>query len=405
MTRYDTGAIADPFDESRKSFETLVADLAGPATAVIAHHDLEDLVHERGRDLLRQLLQDHLELRSVREEVELTDRRAGGPICGRNRLERGHVRQLATVVGPVTVRRCALRAPGERNIYPADAGLSLPSGRHSHGLRRQAVLEATRSSYDTTRSAISRWCGPVAGKRQLEGLVAAAAVDIDAFYSAKVPAPAAADTLLVLSADGKGIVMRPEALREATRRAAERATGVFRTRLASGEKPHRKRMATLAAVYDAEPAPRRPHDMIAVPGGPRRGDRPPRSGPHATNTWLTASVDKDPAEVIAAAFAQAEARDPTHARPWIAVVDGDHHQIELISAEAARPGARIHIALDIVHVITRISLASRLVPPRSRRCGRRGLGRRPRLARPRRPRPPGRRHHRSRHDRPATGSS
>ncbi|MRH93296.1 ISKra4 family transposase, partial [Nocardia sp. SYP-A9097] len=352
MTRYDTGAIADPFDESRKQFETMVADLAGRATATMPHHQLEDLVHERGRDLLRQLLQDHLDLRAMREETELDRHRlARGSVFGRNRVEHSHTRQLATLVGPVTVRRAALRAPGERNIYPADSVLSLPAGRHSHGLRRPAVLEAVRSSYDTTRSAITRWCGPVAGKRQLEGLVAAAAVDIDAFYAARVPQPAAADTLLVVSIDGKGIVMRPEALREATRKAAEGATGVFRTRLASGEKPHRKRMATLAAVYDADPAPRRPHDVIVVPGGPRGGDRPPRCGPHAVSTWLTASIDKSPAEVVAAAFAQAEARDPTHQRTWIAVVDGDYRQIELIRGEAARHRTRVHILLDLVHVL------------------------------------------------------
>ena len=79
----------------------------------------------------------------------------------------------------------------------------------------------------------------------------------------------------MLSADGKGIVMRPEGLRPATRRAAagkNRGRGVFRTRLASGEKPCRKRMATLACVYDAAPASRRPHDVIAAPGG-RSGER------------------------------------------------------------------------------------------------------------------------------------
>ncbi|WP_406276331.1 hypothetical protein OH799_05265 [Nocardia sp. NBC_00881] len=155
-------------------------------------------------------------------------------------MERGHSRLLATVVGPVTVRCCALRAPGEPNIYPADAVLSLPAGRHSHGLRRQAVTEAVRSSYDTTKDAIMRRCGPVAGKRQLEQLVAAASVDIDAFYTARIPAPATSHTLLVLSADGKGIVMRPDSLRESTRKAAARAAPVFRTRLAPGEKPHRK---------------------------------------------------------------------------------------------------------------------------------------------------------------------
>jgi hypothetical protein len=40
----------------------------------------------------------------------------------------------------------------------------------------------------------------------------------------------------------------------------------MRTRLTAGEKPNRKRMAALVTVYDAEPAKRRPHDVIAPPG-------------------------------------------------------------------------------------------------------------------------------------------
>ncbi|WP_406276333.1 hypothetical protein OH799_05270 [Nocardia sp. NBC_00881] len=109
-------------------------------------------------------------------------------------------------------------------------------------------------------------------------------------------------------------------------------------------------MATLAAVYDAQPAPRRPHDVIAVPGG-RVGDRKPRPGPQAVNTWLTGSIVKNPGAVIEAAFAQADARDPSHERTWIVLVDGDHHQIERVRAEAARRRAAVHIVLDVVHVL------------------------------------------------------
>ncbi|MGP3992044.1 hypothetical protein [Streptomyces sp. 3N207] len=126
-------------------------------------------------------------------------------------------------------------------------------------------------------------CGAGAvGKRQAEQLVRAAAVDIADFYAARTPAPAASTTLLVLSVDGKGIVMRPGHLREATRKAAERATRTFRTRLSAGEKTCRKRMATLAVVHDAVPAVRRPHDIIAPSGGrttrrtPRKGAQGPR---------------------------------------------------------------------------------------------------------------------------------
>ncbi len=358
MEPYDTGPGVGPFAASRTSFEALVADLEGPQAAQFTHDRLEELIEVQGREVLRCLLQDHLDLRAAREEADLAARlRAGRRPGDRNRLERGHTRLLATVVGTVTVRRCALRAPGEPNIYPADVALSLPAVRHSHGLRKQAVLEAVRSSYDTTHAAISRRCGPVAGKRQLEGLVVAAGTDIDAFYASAIPEPVTASTLLVLSADAKGVVMRPDSLREPTRRTAARAAPVFRTRLASGEKPHRKRMATLAVVYDADPAPRRPHDVICV-GGARTGDRPPRPRPRARNTWLTGSLTKTAGAVIANAFTRAEARDPTHTRVWVVLVDGARHQLDLIHTEAARRRVEVHIVLDFVHVLERLWTAA-----------------------------------------------
>lgn len=353
MKTYGTTAPADPFACSRICFESLAEDLAGDRAGEMTHDQLEELIGVRGRELERQLLQDHLDLRALREEQALPAGRDQRRAEGRGRVERGHERVLATVLGPVTVRRLAFRAPGRPNVYPADAALSLPAGRHSHGLRRLAACEAVRGSYDTAKAAIGRQCGPVAGKRQIEELVKAAAVDTGGFYAQRVPVPCTSEVLLVLSADSKGIAMRPEGLRPATRKAAEgkkRGRGVFRTRLASGEKPCRKRMATLACVYDAAPAPRRPHDVIAVPGG-RSGQRQARRGPHAEAKWLTGSVARDAKEVIAAAFGQAEARDRQHARTWVVLVDGDRHQIELIQAEAARRKAAIHLVIDLVHVL------------------------------------------------------
>ena len=94
-----------------------------------------------------------------------------------------------------------------------------------------------------------------------------------------------------------------------SRKAAERAKRTFRTRLATGEKAARKRMVMLAPVYDAEPAGHRPHNIISPPGG-RSEKRPPRPGPRARAKWLTGSVEHDPTHVIAAAFDQAQARDP-----------------------------------------------------------------------------------------------
>jgi hypothetical protein len=223
-------------------------------------------------------------------------------------------------------------------------------------------VEAVRGSFDQATEAIGRRCGQVAGKRQVEQveqLTVAAAADIDAFYQAVVPEPCTDATVLVVSVDGKGVVMRPEALREATLKATLKAAvakgaGAYRTRLASGEKPARKRMATLGVVYDATPAPRRPHDVICVPAAGaegRSGKRGRRVGPTVQAKWLTGSVTQPGEQVIGAVFDQAEQRDPTHRRTWVILVDGARHQLDLVKAEAARRGVRVHILVDLIHVM------------------------------------------------------
>jgi len=342
----------DPFAISKAMLTALAAELAGPAAAGLTASELEDLLDERGREVIRQLLQDHYDLRAAREEQQAREQRApaAGPDgVARTRLETGHGRLLATLFGTVTVTRCAWRKPGSPNYCPADAALSLPAVRHSHSLAKLAALEAPRGSFDAAHAAVTRRCGNVIGKRQLEQAVTGAAADIAAFYAARIPEPCTPETLLVLSADCKGIVMRPGALRAATAKAAARL-GKMRTRLTAGEKPNRKRMAALVTVYDAEPAKRRPHDVIAPPGG-RNGTRPLRPGPKARAKWLAGSVRKDPADMIAAAFDEAEARDPGHLRTWVVLVDGAEHQLDLIRAEAARRAVTIHIVIDLIHVL------------------------------------------------------
>ena len=352
MEPYAPTGGADPFAASMRLVTALVAELQAPEAAGLTAYELEQFVAGRGREVQRQMVQDHLDLRAAREQE--TAREHGRAVAGadgitRSRVETGHGRLLATLFGTVRVTRCAWRRPGAGNFYPADAALSLPAPRHSHTLARLAVLEAVRGSFETAHAAITGRCGPVMGKRQVEQAVVHAAADIAAFYAARVPMPATASTLLVLSADAKGVVMRPGALRPATAKAAA-SRGRMRTRLAAGEKPNRKRMATLACVYDAEPAPRRPHDVIAPPGG-RHGHRTLRPGPKARAKWLAGSVEHDPAEVIAAASGQAEARDPAHRRTWVVLVDGAEYQLGLIRAEARQRGVTISVVIDLVHVL------------------------------------------------------
>jgi hypothetical protein len=96
--------------------------------------------------------------------------------------------------------------------------LNLPAERHSHGLRRLAATEAARGSFQEAAAALERATGQHLGKRQVEALTDRAAVDVEAFYATRAGRADAATEgaegdVLVLSADGKGIVMRPDALR------------------------------------------------------------------------------------------------------------------------------------------------------------------------------------------------
>ena len=110
-------------------------------------------------------------------------------------------------------------------------------------------------------------------------------------------------------------------------------------------------MAVLGALPDCPTAPRTPDDVIADPDtGP--GPHPERAdGPKACNKWLTASVADTCADVISAAFDQAEDRDRDHQRDWIVLVDGAEAQIAQIQAEAIVRGVDIHIVCDLIHVL------------------------------------------------------
>jgi len=334
------------FSTSRDRFEQVCWFLGDQEAASLTHGELEARLSVDVRGLVRLLYQDHLDLRAAREQRRDDVVDASG--SRRGRVEAGQVRPLQSIFGEVEVTRLAYRRRGQANLYPADAALNLPRELASHGLRELSAIESSRGSFEDASDAIARATGVRLGKRQLEQLAARAAADFETFYTdpSRSQAIATQGDLLVLSADGKGIVMRPDALRPATAKAAGQATAKLATRLSKGEKHNRKRMAEVGTVYDLTPVPRTPTDIIG------RDDDPPRApAPKASNKWLTASVVDTAATVIGSIFDEAERRDPTHQRTWVALVDGAKHQIERIHAEAAARHVQVTIVCDFIHVL------------------------------------------------------
>lgn len=203
--------------------------LAGDTAATLEHSELEGYIKTEGFELLRLLLQAHFDLRTFRElrlaEATATDGIVHGAV------ERSHERPLATIVGTVVINRFAYRHRGEANLYPADAILNLPAELHSHGLRELAAVESSRGSFEEARDAVVRACGVSIAKRQVKGLAQAAAVDFGAFYETGSRPVAEAGEVIVISADGKGVVMRPDGLRPATADAAAKAKPKLQGRL------------------------------------------------------------------------------------------------------------------------------------------------------------------------------
>ena len=339
----------DPWAASSDALQALQQRLAGSQAAGMMHAELEELIQSEIREVGRRLAQGYQDLYAQREQrlPEVAD--AEG--VRRGTAVPGETRNLTTVFGDVRVSRYAYRQPGQSSLFPADARQNLPQEQFSHGLRRIAAVEASKGSFAEAVEAVrTSTAAPKVevGKRQLEDLVRRAAADFDAFYAQPERPAVGTEAVLALSFDGKGVVMRPEALRAATAAAAARATHKLATRLSKGEKTGRKRMAEVAAVFDVAPVPRTAEDIL--PALEQKKDKA-RRAPHATAKWVTASVVADMGTVIAQGFDEADRRDPEHRRTWLVLVDGNNDQLERVRQQAEARHADIAVLIDLIHVL------------------------------------------------------
>jgi hypothetical protein len=332
-----------------------LARLAGEASRAVTLDAMEGLVAGRGRELLRGLVQLALDGQAERE-VRLAQV-TGEDGVRRARAERGHSRPVVTRLGAVVVRRIGYRSgiKGVPSLFPRDAVLNLPPLGYSWSLQRLAEMFCRAVSYEQAHEFVLAAAGVAIGKRQLEQITVAAAADAERFYQDRLqdrggPAGAGEDQEerlppLVISADGKGVAMRPEARRRRTR-APEQKVRTFEKRAGTGEKKGCKRMAETGCVFDVAPGQARAPEQVMRPDP---GGEPP-ARPHAVNRWYTCDITAGRDVTIGKIFDEADRRDPGHRRTWIALVDGDIYQLGLIQAQAAARGITLAIVTGFIHV-------------------------------------------------------
>lgn len=342
----------DPsFSSSRSCFDGLLGRLAGDETAQLSHGEVERLLEAEGRELLRRLLQDHVDLRAAREEATIEPVR-GADGARRTEKRRGS-RVLGTLFGDIGVQRIAMVKQGVAGgLRPLDARLNLPAGKYSEGVGRHLAWEVAQSSHETALANLRRTTGVKIAKRQAEELAVRLAGDFEAFYLEQPAEAVSSSDLLVLSFDGSGVVMRPEALRPETQKRAlkSRRRSTAETAAATrgrSVKKNRKRMAEVATVYDLGVVPRTPEDVLRE----LRKAGPHKPRPKAKNKRVWASLDRQVPEVIDDAFLEACRRDDGYARRWVAIVDGNAEQISAIQVMAADYGVEVTLVVDFIHVL------------------------------------------------------
>ncbi|MGF1603296.1 MAG: ISKra4 family transposase [Thermosynechococcaceae cyanobacterium] len=333
------------FQSAYEQYVELVEYLSGEDSRISEHGEIERYINTSGTELLRRLFQGHLDQRYASESYQSEVVGSDGDL--RPHRRKRTARQLETLFGEVVVTRVGYSSqqPGVSALYPCDGQLNLPTDKYSDELRRRVAEEASKVSFSETSSTIAQTTGGSVGKRQCEEVTVKVAQDFEDFYAQRTGNLSAGQTdLLVLSTDGKGIVMHSADLREATAKAAEKSPSSHQTRLSPGQKRQRKRMATVASVYHVPRYERSAEDII--------GDsREPPQRPAICDKRVWASVEQDAKTVIASAFAEALSRDPKQQREWVVLVDGEPHQLKYLKATAKQQSVEVTIVLDFIHVL------------------------------------------------------
>ena len=326
----------------------MIKELRAPKTQRMTADQVEKWIDTEGRELMRRLLQAHLEERSPGQATE--------PVIGRNKQEHTHQREesreIKSIFGEVTLERQSYGGRQLKNLRPLDAELNLPPKLYSHTVRRRIVFCLAKGSYESAVKTLAETNGLKIGKRQAEEVAISAACDFELFYQTQRAQTArqvkTTSGILVLQMDGKGIRMLLKDLLEETRQAAEKRRPRLDHRRSKGEKAHAKRMSTVAAVYTISPFVRTPEDIVREL---KPKDEPLAARPKPEDKRVWASVEQGPETIVQQMFEEATRRDPKQTKQWVAIVDGNKTQIKLLKAEAAKEGRELVIILDLIHVL------------------------------------------------------
>jgi hypothetical protein len=200
------------------------------------------------------------------------------------RLPEAHDCRYVSIVGELHVPRIVYGSREGQAIEhtPLDEQFGLPAGDFSYVLEDWVQRFCLKGPFTEAAGSLETLLGLRLGSRTLEHMNQELAGFVVPFRDAAEPPPPAEEgSILVVTADGKGVPMRrpiPEGPRRHHRRT-------------KGEKANKKQMACVGAVYSIEPFVRTADDILDEVLRDRRGDD--RPGPTHKHVWAEMSRDLD----------------------------------------------------------------------------------------------------------------
>jgi hypothetical protein len=355
-----------PFSASEAKFHELTARLASTGMLTAEHGDVEGLLWVEGREVLRSLFQDHLDLRAPARAAEGEVTGSDGTV--RRHQRHGMTRPLTTLFGTVIVGRVGYRSHDAGALVPLDGALNLPRDKYSHGVRAAVARSVSKTSFEDTAATLSADTGAPVPKRQVEDMARALALYFDDYYAQRSAVPVRKEaTLLVLGFDGTGVHMRPDGLREQTRKLREAMP--IENRWPSPKAPGPKRTngtrsANVSVCYEIEPYPRTFKDILRDLRGVEFVEpSASRAKPKPEAKRVSASLKKSVRKTVREGFEDALRRDPDKCKRWVVLLDGNEHQLEVVQAQARAVGVEITIIVDLIHVAGYVWDAAKVLRP------------------------------------------
>jgi hypothetical protein len=171
------------------------------------------------------------------------------------RSEQPQERSLRTIFGPHSFQAYVYSRGSKRKIElrPIDARINLPQGKASYLLQKFSQMFCVEKAFNVGARQFEAVFQQRLSVDVLEGINRAMGEQADRFLDDLPPPPATEGaSILVLTADGKGVPLVKEDARQVP---------VFEEKL---ERPGNRRMATLGCVYTVEPYMRTPEQIVAA---------------------------------------------------------------------------------------------------------------------------------------------